>query len=117
MRVVAFVACLVAVFVPARADALSQTVDVARPAGQLVVSVQGTDIVVTDTRSDDPGWTVTGVKTVVATTPQFTDGAGESYSQLVGLHGAVAHADARHGLGIASLTARQDGPTITITVI
>ncbi|HVV36019.1 MAG TPA: hypothetical protein VHC63_05400 [Acidimicrobiales bacterium] len=108
---------LVASVTPAHADSLSQTITVTRPAGQLVIDVRGSHVVVTDTRADDPGWNVAGVTSIESVTPAFTDGSGFTYGQRVALHDGTASAPAHHGLGIAFLKLSSDGPTVTITVI
>jgi hypothetical protein len=84
---------LAAIASAAPAGAAEQTVMVMRPAGQLVMELRGSQLRVIDTRSDDPGWTVTGTAE------------------------GVAIALKNHGLGIAELTMADHGDTITITVI
>ena len=108
---------MLAAAVPARAGASAQSLDVTRPVGQLSIEVRGDHIVVTDTRADDPGWNVSGVAGVVATTEAFADGSGFVYRQRVTLHDGVATAPAQHGLGIAHLTAARALDTVTITII
>lgn len=113
----------------------SQTVTVERPAGQVVLTDVSLDpsgrlgLTLTDTRSEDPGWTVSvsvsegeslmslGLNPhVVDHTPSFVDSDGTSYAQLVdagapvsprgvGIDGVVASAPRGHGLGVAHLGA------------
>lgn len=111
------ISCIAAPPTAVAAENLSQTLTVERPTGQLVIEVRGSDVVVTDTRADDPGWSVTGVASVTSTSPGFTDGSGFHYGQRVDLVNGVASAPAQHGLGIAHLTMASDGDTITLTVI
>ncbi|MBV8979845.1 MAG: hypothetical protein JO086_02995 [Acidimicrobiia bacterium] len=121
-------------------QAASQTVTVERPEGQIVVSDLSVDsggkvqLTVTDTRADDPGWTVSvsvssdgpGARlawkpSVQHQTPAFTDSDGTSYAQHVdagpsinartigdsGIPSAVLGSAPRgHGLGIAVLAAK-----------
>ena len=82
-----------------------------------MIELRDDDVVVVDTRADDPGWSVAGVADVVATTPAFTDGAGAVYAQRVALANGVAAAPAHHGLGIARLTMQRNGDVLTLTVI
>lgn len=100
-----------------KASALEQTVTTERPAGQLVLRIDGDQVTVTDTRADDPGWSISGVASVEAVTPRFTDGTGQPYAQQVSIDNGVASAPAHRGLGIAHLTMTTDGDVITVTVI
>jgi len=118
----------------------NQTVSVERPPGQIVVSgvslSQGgrLQVTVTDTRPEDPGWTVSvtiasdeagtdlGWKpSVRQDTPAFTDSHGTAYAQQVeagppinpggnGSHlvqdAVLGSAPPGHGLGIAVLDAK-----------
>ena len=117
-----------------------QTVTAERPEGQIVVSDVSIsaggklELTVTDTRADDPGWTVSVSvssgdpstrlgwnPSVHQATPAFTDSDGTAYAQQVdagpvvspgtgrrpGSTGAVLGSAPRgHGLGVAVLAAQ-----------
>lgn len=96
-----------------------------RPAGRFVLEDVGVDargsirVRVSDTRSDDPGWSVIAAGAACSTelverTPSFTDGAGVIYAQMVENGGAAAG----HGLGLAALRLScAPGASVTVTVI
>jgi hypothetical protein len=109
-----------------RADAkLVQNLTVERPAGQIAVEVSPIDsaghfaVTVTDTRDDDPGWSVAMTLTdatgrpqewapaAIAHTPVFADASGTSYAQdvVAGTKSVLGSARRGHGLGIARLDA------------
>ena len=115
----------------------TSTITVSRPAGRVVLSDISFDsngalhATVTDTRADDPGWTVTvsGAASADWTpfvgdhTSGFADGHGGVYAQEVAAgqpeSATLASAPPHHGLGIAHLGAKLDlshGAVITITV-
>lgn len=137
IRAAAIIIPTAIVFTSATASAAGQQISVERPPGQIVLSdlSVGTgeklQLTVTDTRADDPGWTVSvsassgevtptlGWKpSVEQYTPAFTDADGTTYAQEVdpgpsivtkgqsGIEGAVLGSAPRgHGLGIAVLDA------------
>jgi hypothetical protein len=104
---------------------LVQNVTVERAAGGINVvasPIDATgrfDVTVTDTRADDPGWSVRvsltdaagrsqeWKPTAIEPTPAFTAADGESYAQRVraARNGLLASAPRGHGLGIAHLIA------------
>ena len=116
---------------PQAADAITQTISVERPAGQVVLTqtidkAGHLDLTLTDTRDNDPGWSIMVssaggpgagslalTPVVVEQTPAFTDSDGHSYAQQVhagtatslaaagGSSATLASAPAHHGLGIA----------------
>jgi hypothetical protein len=122
---------------------VTESVTVVRPAGRILITDVSLDdeghleLTVTDTRNQDPGWTVLVTATdthgpvrwtphVASKTPSFTDSSGTRYQQrvapgdtlLLGAGrragaGTLASAPAHHGLGIARLSAdlsRAHGP-------
>jgi hypothetical protein len=106
---------------------VTSRVTVERPVGHIVVDeldvvADGSLVVrVTDTRADDPGWTVTAATPVgpctaqaLTTTPGFVDGSGRTYAQQVD----GGHARAGRGLGVATLQVHcPSGGPITLTAI